>query len=37
MIFVFLCLAYFTQYNKTIARSVHIAADAIILLFFMAE
>ena len=35
MIFVFLCLTYFTQY--TISRSIHVAADGIIAFFLMIE
>ena len=35
-IFVFLCLTYFTQYDK-ISRSIHVAANGILLFFFMAK
>ena len=36
MIFVFLCLIYFTSY-MTIHRSTHVAASGIISFFFMTE
>ena len=35
MIFVFLCLTYFTQYY--ISRSIHVTASGIISTFFMAK
>ena len=35
MVFVFLCLTFFTQY--IISRSIHVAAYGIISFFFMAE
>ena len=35
MIFVFLFLTYFIQYDKS--RSIHVAANGITLFFFIAE
>ena len=35
MIFVFLCVTYFTQYD--ISMSIHVASNGIISFFFVAE